>query len=52
MELLEVEAEVVEAEMIAVEDVVLLNRATVKSRHPATIPDSMKGPNILLHSSC
>ena len=50
--LLEVEAEAVEVELLVVEDVVLLNRATMKTHLPATILDSMKGPNILLHSPC
>ena len=30
----------------------LLNPATMKSHHPATILDSMKGPNISHHNSC
>ena len=54
--LLEVEAEVVDAEheveMLVVEDVDLLNRATMKTHLPATILDSMKGPNSHLRNSC
>ena len=50
--LLEVEAEVVEAELLVVEDVVHLNRATMKTHLPATILDSMKGPNNHLNNSC
>ena len=50
--LLEVEAEVVDAELVAVEVVVHLFRATMKIRLPATILDSMKGPNSHLRNSC
>ena len=50
--LLEVEAEAVEVELLVADDVVHLNRATMKTHLPATILDSMKGPNNHLHNSC
>ena len=52
MVLLEVEAEVVEVELLVADDVVHLNRATMKTHLPATILASMKGPNTRLHNSC
>ena len=52
MELLEVEAEVVEVELVVVEGVVHLSHATMKIHLLATILDSMKGPNSHLRNSC